>query len=445
MHAVKRWATWTKRTVIGDAFIRRMPFWYRPPLQVFEQLARAPLAERKAWSLQRLERVLQAAQETEYGRQIGRARAITDWPLLEKDLVRESPARFLRTPQWRTVPASTSGTTGLPLQLFRSYASIGAEQAAIDWLYFARGYDPRQLRVAVLRGENIKSPSDRTPPFWRWDANGRRLVLSSNHLSADTIEDYYQILAEFAPDCLFAYPSALESLCQLLLQREKCLRIPLVVCSSEMPTDSTRPLAEQALNAELIDYYGQAERVAFAYSFQQGAYYFLPGYAWTELVPVTREPDGVVYEIVGTSLWNLAMPLVRYRTRDFIKLPEGVSEPELEAICFGLTPFEKILGRSGDVLIAPDGTVLTGIDHIPRDVAHVVRMQVIQERSDYVRILVLPTHEFNDADRQQILTNARLKIPESMEVVIEIVDELVRTAQMKTPFVIRKMSGEGTR
>ncbi len=87
---------------------------------------------------------------------------------------------------------------------------------------------------------------------------------------------------------------------------------------------------------------------------------------------------------------------------------------------------------------------MTGIDHIPRDVAHVVRMQVIQERPDYVRILVLPTQEFNDTDRQQILTNARLKIPESMEVVIEIVDELVRTAQMKTPFVIRKMSGEGT-
>ena len=445
MHAVKRWATWAKRTVIGDALIRRMPFWYRPALHVFDRLTRASLAERKAWSLRRLEQVLDAARETEYGRQVGRARQIADWPLLEKDSVRESPTHFLRAPRWRTIPASTSGTMGLPLQLFRSYASISAEQAAIDWLYFARGYNPRKLRVAVLRGENIKPPSDKTPPFWRWDANGKRLVLSSNHLSADTIEHYYQILAEFAPDCLFAYPSALESLCQLLLRREKCLRIPLVVCSSEMPTDSTRPLAQQALHAELIDYYGQAERVAFAYSFEQGAYYFLPGYAWTELIPVKQEPDGVIYEIVGTSLWNLAMPLVRYRTGDFIKLPEGVSASELEAICFGLTPFEKILGRSGDVLIAPDGAVLTGIDHIPRDVAHVVRMQVIQERPDYVRILVLPTQEFNDADRQQILTNARLKIPDSMEVVIEIVDDLVRTEQMKTPFVIRKTSNEGTR
>jgi hypothetical protein len=41
--------------------------------------------------------------------------------------------------------------------------------------------------------------------------------------------------------------------------------------------------SNKRLHAEFIDYYGQAERVAFAYGFQQGAYYFLPGYAWTEL------------------------------------------------------------------------------------------------------------------------------------------------------------------
>jgi hypothetical protein len=57
----------------------------------------------------------------------------------------------------------------------------------------------------------------------------------------------------------------------------------------------------------------------------------------------------------------------------------------------------------------------------------------------------MPTQEFNESDRQQILANARLKIPESMQVVIEIVDDLVRTEQMKTPFVIRRTSSEGTR
>jgi phenylacetate-CoA ligase len=439
MHKLKHWAATIKRTVVGDSLVRRMPLWYKPALRTFEYLSRASLEERRRFCERRLKIVLAAARRTPYGRRVRGTLHLSDWPLLDKERLRACPRDFLRVPAWLTIPASTSGTTGLPLKLFRSYASIGAEQAAIDWLYFARGYDPRKLRVAVLRGENIKPPSDKTPPFWRWDANGKRLVLSSNHLSADTIEHYYQILAEFAPDCLFAYPSTLESLCHLLLRGEKCLRIPLVVCSSEMPTDSTRPLAQQALHAELVDYYGQAERVAFAYSFEQGAYYFLPGYAWTELIPVKQEPDGVIYEIVGTSLWNLAMPLVRYRTGDCIKLPEGVSASELESICFSLTPFEKILGRSGDVLIAPDDAVLTGIDHIPRDVDHVVRMQVIQERLDWVRILVIPDAGFSEADRQQILANARLKIPESMEVSVEVVESLERTAQAKTPFLIRKI------
>lgn len=439
MHRLKHWAATVKRTVVGDSLVRRMPLWYKPALRTFEYLSRASLEERRRFCERRLKIVLAAARRTPYGRRVRGTLQLSDWPLLDKERLRACPRDFLRVPAWLTIPASTSGTTGTPLQLFRSYASISAEQAAIDWLYITRGYNPRKLRVAVLRGENIKPPSDKTPPFWRWDANGKRLVLSSNHLSADTIEHYYRILTEFAPDCLYAYPSALESLCQLLLRCEKQLRIPLVVCSSEMPTDSTRPLAQQALHAELIDYYGQAERVAFAYSFEQGAYYFLPGYAWAELIPVKQEPDGVIYEIVGTSLWNLATPLVRYRTGDCIKLPEGVSASELEAICFGLTPFEKILGRSGDVLIAPDGAVLTGIDHIPRDVAHVVRMQVIQERLDWVRILVIPDAGFSEADRQQILANARLKIPESMEVSVEVVESLERTAQAKTPFVIRKI------
>jgi phenylacetate-CoA ligase len=439
MHRLKHWAATVKRTVVGDSLVRRMPLWYKPALRTFEYLSRASLEERRRFCERRLKIVLAAARRTPYGRRVRGTLHLHDWPLLDKEPLRTCPRDFLRAPAWLTIPASTSGTTGTPLQMFRSYASISAEQAAIDWAYFAKGYNPRKLRVAVLRGENIKAPSDRTPPFWRWDASGKRLVLSSNHLSADTIEHYYQILAEFAPDCLFAYPSVLESLCQLLLRHEKCLRIPLVVCSSEMLTDSTRPLAQQVLHAELIDYYGQAERVTFAYSFEQGAYYFLPGYAWTELVPVQQELDGVVYEIVGTSLWNLAMPLVRYRTGDCIKLPASIGESALEAICFGLTPFEKILGRSGDVLIAPDGTVLTGIDHIPRDVDHVVRMQVIQEQPDYVRILVIPDEGFTESDRQQILANARLKIPESMEISVELVESLERTAQAKTPFVIRRI------
>jgi len=439
MSLISEWCSRIKRTKRGNDTLRRVPFWYTPALRAFERLSRAPLEARRAFSEKRLERVLAAARRTPYGRRVGGGRRIEDWPLLEKDQVRACPYDFLACPSWRTVPASTSGTTGAPLKLFRSYSSVSAEQAALDWLYRTLGYDPTSLRLAVLRGDYIKSPSDLTPPFWRSDAAGARLVLSTDHLSLATIEAYHRVLLEFAPDCLFTYPSALEQLCRLLRQHSLRLTVPLVVCSSEMLTTATRRLAEGVLGAELVDYYGLAERVAFAYSFGNGGYHFLPGYAWIELIPLYRKPEGAVYEIVGTSLWNYAMPLVRYRTGDCILLPHNMSENQLDAIRFGVSVFQEVMGRAGDALLTPDGRVLTAMDYIPRDVECVVRMQVVQERVDLVRVLVVADEGFGDSQRQQILTNARRKIPESIHIEVEQVDALEQGAQMKTPFFITKV------
>jgi phenylacetate-CoA ligase len=443
MSVVKSLAAKLKSLSLGDVLLRRNPLFYPDALRVLNHLDGATLEERRRFTEMRLKKVLQAASRTPYGRQVGAGKDIAAWPLLEKSLVRDDPLAFVLPPVWLSSPASTSGTTGLPLKLYRSFHSVCVEQASIDRLMLAKGVNPRTARTAVLRGENIKDPTDRQPPFWKFAAGGQRMVMSSNHLSPQTIEAYYSALTAFAPECLMAYPTALESLCRLLQEAGRCLHIPLVVTSSETLTPQTRRLAQEVLGAELVDYYGQAERVAFAYSFREEEYRFLAGYAFVELLPSGEEEDAVLYEIVGTNLWNLKMPLIRYRTGDLIRLPKGLSTSQIEAICYGVEPFGGVLGRQGDYLVSPDGAHLMGIDHIPRDVEHVVRMQVIQESPYRVRILVVAAEGFNEQDRQQILHNAALKLPAEMQVEVEVVQELVRTAQNKVPFVIRKWSNEG--
>lgn len=438
MHALKSLSTKLKGQLLGDLLLRRHPLFYPPALELFERLEGATLEQRKQFTWERVRKVLQAASHTRYGRQMLSTDRIADCPLLEKPAVRDDPLAFVVKPVWLSSPASTSGTTGLPLKLYRSFQSVAVEQASIDRLLTAKGTNPRTARIAVLRGDNIKDPSDRQPPFWKFVARGRRMVMSSNHLSLQTIDAYCSALESFAPECLMAYPTSLESLCRFLQKTGRSLHIPLVVTSSEMLTSQTRRLAQEVLGADLVDYYGQAERVAFAYSFREGEYRFLPGYALVELLPVGNEDGMMLYEVVGTNLWNLRMPLVRYRTGDLIRLPAGLSEAHREAICYGVEPFPGVLGRDGDYLVAPHGTHLTGIDHIPREVEHVVRMQVIQETLHRVRILVVPTPSFSERDRQQILHNASLKLPAEMQVEIEMVEELERTAQNKTPFVIRR-------
>ena len=97
-----------------------------------------------------------------------------------------------------------------------------------------------------------------------------------------------------------------------------------------------------------------------------------------------------------------------------------------------------MLGRDSDILISPDGVQLTGIDHFQRDVANVVRIQVIQEAPDEVRVLVLPDDGYSERDAAQLLHNVRTKLPDSMRVDIRRADALERTDSGKMPFVIHR-------
>src|SRR5262249_14477493 len=150
--------------------------------------------------------------------------------------------------------------------------------------------------------------------------------------------------------------------------------IPITLCSSEMLPDDLWQLTADVLGSRLVDYYGLAERASFAYAFEAGTYRFLAGYSYNELIPCRSDADADLYELVATGLWNMKMPLVRYRTGDLVRLRAG-SDPI--AVAYGVEPFLGVVGRTDDYLVAPDGARLMGIDHIPRGIRDVERMQVI--------------------------------------------------------------------
>lgn len=412
---------------LGDLAVRRNPLfyaWARRQLEAPDGL--------------QLKRILWTARRTAYGRRARRGDELASWPLLDKEAVRAAPEDFLAGPRFLAVRASTGGTSGAPLPLARSFRSVVLEQAAIDRMMEALDARPGDARIAVLRGDNVKDPSDFRPPYWKLVAGGRRMVLSSNHLKAGTIAAYAQAIERFSPDILWAYPTSLESLCVQLERAGIRLQVGRVLTSSEVLHPSVWRLAERTLGCRIVDYYGQAERVGFAWARAPGEYRFVPGYSHVELVAVGAEGLHKLYEIVGTSLWNHAMPLVRYRTGDLIRLPAKYSETELVEVMQGARPFSGVLGRDSDILISPDGVRLTGIDHFQRDVKHLRRIQVIQESATEVRVLVLGTPQFTEEDAAQLLGNIRKKLPASMLVDVECVEALERTGLGKTPFVIHR-------
>jgi phenylacetate-coenzyme A ligase PaaK-like adenylate-forming protein len=83
--------------------------------------------------------------------------------------------------------------------------------------------------------------------------------------------------------CCVRYPSALEPVPAAAGARPQ-LKVPAVLTSSEVLKPEAWALAREVLGCRIADYYGQSERVAFAYAFSPREYRFLPGYSYVEFV-----------------------------------------------------------------------------------------------------------------------------------------------------------------
>jgi len=436
---------YAKHNDILDIGLRYNPFYYNPVRRLIRDLEGMDEAERRALSERLLSRSLGWAGATAARR--GLDQPFPRWPILEKEELRDSAESFRK----RTIvalPSMTSGSTGIPIKLWRSPRCVAAEQAFLDSLVEPFGPNFRRARIAILRDQNIKSPSDRTPPFGVTTNRGRFLRLSSRHISTATAPWFAEAINAFTPDILWIYPNAAEALARHAIEQGLRVHVPLVLSTSEVLSKSASRMLEQTFRARVIAYYGLAERVAFAATTDQGRWLFNPAYGRVELRPI----DGTVLgadvmhaEIVATGFWNESMPLVRYRVGDQVICPAAYGQDDLEAVALGLKPFIGVAGRETDYLVSPRGEILNGMDQLSFGVWNIIRMQVIQESRDFVRLNIIAAPTFGAADRKLLNHNIALHLPDDMTVETCLVDELEVASSGKIPYVIRRLEPSDAR
>ncbi len=443
MSAVTSFAGFLKKNVLGQNLIRRNPFYYERAGEVFAEVEALDADGRRGWVKGQLARVLDVARGTDYGRSVRGDTTIGTWPLLEKESLRHGLQSFTSGYDWLSAPATTGGTSGVPLKVVRSLQAIVFEQASIDRVIEIAGSDARTARTTILRGDNPRDIVVSPNPDIEIINGGRMMTMSANAVTHVSVENVANQIEKFGPQLLCAYPSALETLCRFLRDSGRRIPIKSVVTSSEVVRPEAWRLIEQTLGARLVDYYGQAERIAFAHATAPREYRFSCAYSYVEFIPydgqiMRRESEYRLYEIVGTSYWNNLLPIVRYRTGDLIRLPSSWGAKELEELSLGLRTFDGVLGRQQELVVCPQSIRMTGIGCMPREVANVIRVQVVQEAEDEVRIFVLPTDEFCREDAENLLANARARIPEDVAVTVEIATRLERTPRGKTPLIVHR-------
>lgn len=360
--------------------------------------------------------------------------ALAALPPLTKAELRQDPARFLSSRLRPSAPAQTGGTTGLPLTLRRTPASIVYEQATIDHTASRVGVDLAQARVAVLRGDSIKDANDTSPPFWR-QATPKKWLFSAHHLSPRTIGDYAAALREVGPDVITAYPSALDHLVALLEASGESVGVSAVITSSERLPEGLRERVRRVLGARLLDYYGQAERVSFAWSIEDGRYFFRGDYGLVEFAAA----EGGLWSTLCTGLHNDLLPLLRYEVGDLFDLGGAPDAATRDRISLGVLPFPAIIGRSAEFVLLPDGRRVIGLNHIPRGVDGAVSVQLVQRAPDRVVVVVVPGPGWGEPGRRTLDANLRAKLPDSVSVEVVLQDAPVRLPSGKAPLYVNEM------
>lgn len=212
--------------------------------------------------------------------------------------------------------AASNGSTGTGIGVWRSKRDGDIEKAFYvhEWGKFGFRFDSsRHVRI----GCDAVRPLD-APPTWRF---GNRLMLSPDHLQPAQRAAIVAALNRFRPHYIHAYPSSALALAELLAPGDLEFPLRAVLLASEAAAPSQLALITRVFGAPVSISYGMTERTNLAFATCTGAapgpYRFEPLYGYTE----TRASDGRS-EIVGTSLWNQTMPLIRYCTRDFAVIDE---------------------------------------------------------------------------------------------------------------------------
>jgi phenylacetate-CoA ligase len=350
--------------------------------------------------------------------------ALKEFPYLQKSTVMDNREAFLnrRFKKESLTYYTSGGSTGRGIGVWRSKEEIDIENAFVLSEWGKLGLDWEKSRIVRIGADASKR--DDEDPFKCW---ANRLFVSTFHLHSRWMEEIYQSIIAFKPDFIWSYPSGLELLAGYLQEHAKPpMRLRGILLSSETLLDYQYALFKRIFDSPVSDLYGLTERTNMAFSRASengdGFYYRLVDtYGYSENCRDEYGND----EIVGTSYWNIAMPLIRYRTYDIGAIDEnGV--------------IRKLQGRTQDFVIDKKGRRILAVSINIRKCTwdFVTVFQLVQNTAGELIIRIVPNKHYTEAIKEPILNNIRQAYGEFFDVKLEVVGEITRTKTGKRRSVV---------
>ena len=354
-------------------------------------------------------------------------------PYLDKETVRKGSMNFVdeRVPPASLIKAETSGSSGIPLALYRSRDSVAAFLAF--WLNIVgrTGYTPKSREVMFW--PMIELGKRRNIPFTRF---GKKLVFSIRHLTGEWLGKFYDMIRKFDPEYIFSYPSALSILSSYIKRNSLPFirNVKTVVTYAEALYDWQKELIEEVFG-RTFSFYSMGERAVIGGECEYTARIHLhPMYGLVELADSIKGHK----EIVATGFHNNIMPLVRYKTGDF------VTEYSQHCPQCGRphTVVSEVRGRIRDFLIDKNREIIPMLMTWVKTFPNVIQFQFCQDEPGTAYLKILRDKGYKDSDTRYIkskLVDMLGLMSQGITIEIVFVDEIQQTSSGKAQMVDQKL------
>lgn len=251
--------------------------------------------------------------------------------------------------------SNTSGSSGHPFFFAKDKFSHALTWVHLDKLYKQHGlrFYSRQAR---FYGIPLGIIGYYTEIFKDWLANRKRFSVFD--LSEPKLEEFLIRFQNDSFECIYGYTSSIAFFCRWLISKnitlkKICPTLRIVITTSELLTPQDRKIIEEGTGVRVVNEYGASETGIIGFEDTEGKLRISEELLFAEVKDAKVNAEKSQGELLLTSLYNKAMPFVRYQIGDVATLRHDANEK--------YNWIESLDGRVNDFAKLPSGKTAPGM------------------------------------------------------------------------------------
>ena len=351
-------------------------------------------------------------------------------PFLTKEIISNEIDSLYTDKVDKLIAMHTGGSTFTPTTFYVPLnTSRAKEKAYTQYIFGQIGYRNRD-KTLVLR--DADTSDKKHEKYWAYENVSHYLKLSANHINVKYIVKMIDAIKKFKPKYIYGYPSSISFFINASKKVgiNQITGIKGVILSSEIVFPEEIDKFKKFFGCHILSHYGHTERTSVGFRIDHQPYSFLNSYGLTRIIED---------EIVTTSFDNFVMPLINYKTKDFVKGNSTFIEKS-DVVQY----VEDIEGRMQEYLVTKNGTLRSvmsiGIGHFD-GYKYIEAAQYYQDKPGHLTIHLQSKYP-EQVDTLKIIRDLEDFVKHEISFDVKFIDNIKKTPRGKWKSCIQKLNIE---